>query len=403
MKKIILLILLLIPISVYGLELPKTYSDIVMIYDLTDDEVLLEKNSEKKTNIASLTKIMTTITALELNTDLSKKVKITEEMLAGIPSDASIAHLNVGEYYTLEDLLYASILPSGADATQSIAVSTSGSVANFVKEMNTLAQKIGVTNTNFVNVTGLDIDNHYSNAKDVMKILKYALGNPTFKTIYCTKEYILSNNNQKVEATVKMYSQKMNIDISRIKGSKTGYTSKAGICISALTEIKDHEVIIITMQAPYVYGDFYNIKDAVKLIDFLDDSYNYEEIVKKDEVVKKINVELSTTDSYEIKTKNNFKMFLPLDYDKELTRLEYEGKDSIDYNNLKGEELGKIKYYYNNELVGSEIVTLDTTIEPDALKIIKKYRLPILFVIGIIFLLITCIGLLKMKKKKKRR
>ena len=77
MKKILLFILLLIPISTFGLELPNTYSEIVMLYDLTDDQVLIEKNSDKKTNIASLTKIMTTITALELNNDLSKKIKIS--------------------------------------------------------------------------------------------------------------------------------------------------------------------------------------------------------------------------------------------------------------------------------------------------------------------------------------
>lgn len=402
MKKILLFILLLIPITTYGLELPNTYSDIVMIYDLTDDQLLLEKNSEKKTSIASLTKIMTTITALELNEDLSKKVKITEQMLAGIPSDASIAHLNLGETYTLEDLLYASILPSGADATQSIAVSTSGSVANFVKEMNNIAKKIGVTNTNFVNVTGLDIENHYSTAKDVMKILRYALGNPTFKKIYCTREYILSNN-QKVESTIKMYSDKMNIDVSRIKGSKTGYTSKAGICISALTEIADHDIIIITMKAPYVYSDFYNIKDANKLIDYLEDNYKYEEIISKDTIVQNIAVRLAKINQYEIKTKNSFKKFLPNDYNKELVRLEYVGINSIDYNNQPGEELGKINYYYDDELVGTEVVTLDITIEPDAIKIIKEYKLPILFVLAIIFLLIICFGLLKSRKRKRKR
>ncbi|MCX4365186.1 MAG: serine hydrolase [Bacilli bacterium] len=401
MKKILLFILLLIPISTFGLELPNTYSEIVMLYDLTDDQVLIEKNSDKKTNIASLTKIMTTITALELNNDLSKKIKISESMLAGIPADASIAHLNLGETYTFEDLLYASILPSGADATQSIAVSTSGSISNFVKEMNTIAKKIGVTNTHFVNVTGLDVENHYSTAKDVMKILKYALGNPTFKKIYCTREYLLSNN-QKVESTIKMYSQKMNIDVSRIKGSKTGYTSKAGICISALTNILDHEVIVITMKAPYVYGDFYNIKDANTLIDFLEDSYKYEEIIPKDTVVKNIAVELAKIDTYEIKTKNNFKKFLPKDYNKDLVLLEYEGKNMIDYNNQPGEELGQIKYYYNDELIGSEVVTLDMTIEPDAIKIIKANKIPILIIAAIIFLLIICFGLLSSRKKRRR-
>lgn len=373
-----------------------------MIYDLTDDQILHEKNSEKKTNIASLTKIMTTITALELNDDLTKSVKITEEMLAGIPSDASIAHLNVGGSYTLEDLIYASILPSGADATQSIAIATSGSIANFVKEMNNIAKRIGVTNTNFVNVTGLDVENHYSNAKDVTKILKYALGNPTFKKIYCTKEHLLSNN-QKVESTLKMYSRSMNIDVSKIKGSKTGYTSKAGICIAALTEIQDHEIIIITMQAPYVYGNFYNIRDAVKLIEYLDENYTYEKIVQKDQLVKKIDVKLSTTDNYEIKTKNDFKKFLPNDYDKALVRLEYEGKDSIDYNNQPGEEIGKINYYYDNELIASEVVTLDITIEPDAIKLIKEYRMIILLVLAIIFMLIIISSLLINRKKRKKK
>lgn len=402
MKKILLLILLLIPLSAFGLELPETYSDIVMIYDLTDNQVLLEKNSEKKSNIASLTKIMTTITALELNDDLTKKVTITENMLYGIPSDASIAHLNIGTTYTIEDLLYASILPSGADATQSLAVSTSGSVENFVKEMNNLAKRIGVTNTNFVNVTGLDIDNHYSNAKDIMTILKYALSNSTFKKIYCTKEYLLSNN-QKVESTIKMYSQKMDIDVSKIKGSKTGYTSKAGICISALVDIYDHEVLIITLQAPYVYGNFYNVRDAIKLIDFLENNYKYESIVQKGELVKTIPISLSKIDSYEIKTTSNILKFLPNDYNKESIRIEYEGLDNLDYNNHKGSTLGKIKYFYEDELIGSEDVTLDITIEPDVIKIIKKYKMPIIFVICIFILLILSICLLSRKRRKKKK
>lgn len=402
MKKLILLLLLLIPISTFGLELPKTYSDIVLIYDLTDDQVLLEKNSDKKSNIASLTKIMTTITALELNDDLNKKVTITEEMLHGIPSDASIAHLSIGTAYTLEDLLYASILPSGADATQSLAISTSGSIAKFVKEMNDLAKKIGVTNTNFVNVTGLDIDNHYSNAIDVMKILKYALGNPTFKKIYCTKEYILSDN-KKVESTVTMSSQKMNLDVSKIKGSKTGYTSKAGTCISALVDIYDHEILIITLQAPFEYGNSYNLRDALNLIDFIENNYKYENIVKKDELVKSISVNLSTITSYDIKTQSAFLKFLPNDYDKDLVKIEYDGKSQIDYNNLEGEKLGKINYYYGDELIGSEDVTLDIEIEPDILKIINKYRMPIIFVLCVIFLLIICVGLLCGKRRKRKR
>lgn len=402
MKKLLLFILLLIPLSAYALELPETYSDVVLIYDLTDDQVLLEKNSEKKSNIASLTKIMTTITAIELNSDLSKKVTITDEMLNGIPWDASIAHLTVGTTYTFEDLLYASILPSGADATQSLAVSTSGSVANFVKEMNNLAKRIGVINTNFVNVTGLDVDNHYSNAKDILTILKYALSNPTFKKIYCTKEYLLTNN-QKVESTINMYTRKINLDVSKIKGSKTGYTSKSGTCISALTDIYDHEVVVITLHAPYSTTDAYNLRDAVKLINFIEDNYSYQPIIHKDAIVKTIPVELSKVDSYDIKTTSDILRFLPKDYNKDLVTMEYKGEESLDYNTHTGAELGKITYYYNGEVIGSEDVTLTITIEPDVLKIINKYRLPIIFVGCIIVLLIICICLLTRKSKKHKK
>lgn len=401
MKKLLLFILLLIPISAYALELPETYSDVVLIYDLTDDQVLLERNSEKKSNIASLTKIMTTITALELNDDLSKEVTITSEMLAGIPWDASIAHLSVGTTYTFEDLLYASILPSGADATQSIAVSLSGSVSGFVKEMNSLAQRIGVTNTNFVNVTGLDVDNHYSNAKDIMTILKYALSNPTFKKIYCTKEYTLSDN-QTVSSTLNSYSKKTDVDTSKIKGSKTGYTSKAGTCISVLTDIYDHEIIIITLNAPYSTTDAYHLRDAVNLIDFIEENYKYESIIQSDTLVKTIPVELSKIESYDIKTTSSILKFLPVDYDQDSITIEYEGKESIDYNSYKGAELGKITYYYNGEVIGTEDVTLSITIEPDVFKIINKYRLPIIFIVVVIILLIICISLLVHKTKKRQ-
>ena len=173
MKKILLTIILLFPISAYALSLPDgLYSDKVLVYDLTDDLVLLEKKSEEVASIASLTKIMTTITAIEKNQDINKRVEITDAVFAGLPWDASLAGLKVGDILTIEDLLHASILPSGADATQALAISTSGSVTSFVSDMNSLAKDIGATNSTFKNVTGLDEEGHKSTARDILKILK---------------------------------------------------------------------------------------------------------------------------------------------------------------------------------------------------------------------------------------
>ena len=160
MKKVFLFIINLVIFTnyVYALEEPNLYSKDYVLFDTTDQKIIYEKNINERTNIASLTKIMTTITAIEKISNLEDKVTITEEMLSNIKFDASLAGLKVGDILSYKDLLYASILPSGADATQALAYSLSGNIPKFVKDMNTLAKKIGMSNSNFVNVTGLDID-----------------------------------------------------------------------------------------------------------------------------------------------------------------------------------------------------------------------------------------------------
>ena len=161
MKKFFLFIILLIPFNVIALEFPEINSDKAIIYDLTDAKILYEKNSITKTSIASLTKILTTITALENITDLNTYVTITKEMLQGIYWNASVAGLKVGDKVTYQDLLYAIMLPSGADAAHSIAIALCGSQGAFVTKMNTLAQNIGMANSYFLNVTGLDKEGQY--------------------------------------------------------------------------------------------------------------------------------------------------------------------------------------------------------------------------------------------------
>ena len=192
-KWLLLFILFLFPINIYALNYPKLDSKIVEVYDMTDGKILYEVNSKKSSSIASLTKIATVITAIENIKNVDEKVTITKEILSTVSWDASVAGLKIGDVVTYKDLLYASMLPSGADATQSIAILSSGSVDNFVEKMNKLAEKIELKNTHFVNVTGLDVDGHYSTADDMRKLLVYALKNNLFKEIYTTKDYTLSN------------------------------------------------------------------------------------------------------------------------------------------------------------------------------------------------------------------
>ena len=383
MKKIVLFILCFFTfiINVFALDDPTLYSKNYCLYDLTDDKIIYEKNIQERTNIASLTKIMTTITAIEKINNLDDYVTITSEMLSNIKYDASLAGLKIGDKLTYKDLLYASILPSGADATQALAYSLSGSINNFVNDMNTLAKKIGMESSNFVNVTGLDIDNHYSTVSDLLKMLQYALRNETFKTIYTTKSYTLSNG-LVVDATVKKYNNLMKLDISRIIGSKTGYTNKAGLCISSIFESNNHEFIFISTNAEFIYGNYYNLKDNLNIINFMDKNYNNQTTAKSTDIIKTIPVNFSNIPKYDVHLSKDALTYLPNDYNKDDIKVNYNGKTSITFLD-NNKQIGKVTITYkDNPIYEEDILLKDVKINFYLLVIINL--LIVLFIFKIV-------------------
>lgn len=387
MKKFLIIFLFLISFfsfDVKALDYPDINSKYVEVYDLTDSKILYEKNSNNRVSIASLTKIATTITAIESISNLDEKVKITSKILNTVSSDASVAGLKNGDIVTYRDLLYASMLPSGADATNSIAILSSGDISSFVKKMNKLAQKIGLNNTNFVNVTGLDDNNHYSTADDCRKLLDYALKNPLFREIYTTREYTLTNG-LVVKSTLFKYSNS-SVDISRILGSKTGYTGNAGYCLSSLSNIHNHDLIIIVLYAQHKGLSYFNINDTVKLIDFINNNYNNQILVKKGELIKTIPVEFSKIRSYNIHSSKEITKFLPVDYNKESFKIKYSGLKKLSFYNKVGTKIGSIKYYYEDKLIFTQQIKLEKKIKIDLLKIIKKYYY--VFIFSFVFLLV---------------
>ena len=361
MKKIVLLILLLFPINVIALTYPDLYSKYVIIYDDTDNKILYEKDSDKITAIASLTKIATTITAIETIPNLDEEVTITSNTLNTVNPYLSKAGLKVGDKLSYRDLLYASILPSGADATNSIAILSSGSIDSFVNKMNELVTKIGLKNTHFVNVTGLDADGHYSTASDVLKLLSYALKNTTFREIFQTKDYTLSNG-LKVKSTLYKYNKGINKDISLILGSKTGYTTDAGYAIASLSNTKNHDILIVLINAPSEEKISYHIIDDVELINFINKNYDNQILLSTNEFKITIPVSMSNVDNYEIINNDEIQLFLPNDYDKTLVETKYIGLNNLDFHNKNGESIGKIETYYNDELIHEEIVILNKDI-----------------------------------------
>ncbi len=400
MKKIVYLILtiiLTVPLSIQALEINGLHSKNVIIYNLDEDKVIYEKNSEEITSIASLTKIMTTIVSIEKIENLDEKVTITEKMLANVPWDASVAGLQVGDTLTYKDLLYASMLPSGADATDSLAVSLFGSIDEMVNRMNSKADELGLENTSFVNTTGYDANGHHSTAKDILTLLKYALENETFKEIYTTKTYTTSNN-LKLNSTVVDFNKKYNYDLSYIQGSKTGYTDEAGQCLAALSKIDDTNIITITINAPYVSGSARHLIDITKLHDTLEENYEKRIFVEEGETIKELPTKYAKEETVPINSLITISRYIEKPYDESKLEIKYKGEEEISSTIKKGTEVGTIQVFYDGELL--EDMKAITTIELN-FSVWKYLKENIVYYLGVIFLVIATTIIIKPKKKKR--
>ena len=405
MKKIFLktflILFLFIPFLVSAIENPSLHSKYYGVYDLTDDKMLFSLNSDVETEIASLTKIMTVLVAIENVSDLDESVTITSKILNTVSWDASVAGLEVGDVVTYRDLLYAAMLPSGADATNALAISIAGSIDGYVELMNAKAKSLGLNSTHYENVTGLDEDNHYSSVDDVIKLLKYSLNNEIFKEIYTTRNYTLTNG-LKVSASVNFYNKIMDLDTSLILGSKTGFTDDAGYCISIYFKSDDHDLIAVTLNATRVNDNYYNVKDAVDIVDFVNDNFGYQTVLNKNEAVTSIPVYYSNIDEYDVVTKDAVKVFLPDDYDEELVSFKYNGLNELSYKNSIDEKLGTVDVYYDDVLLTTVDVFLLSEINANYFKIIWAYKWYIILAIVVLYIIFS-INKKSKKRKKVRR
>lgn len=399
MKKfryIILTICLFLPSLVYALEIDGLNSKNVIVYNIDNNKIIYEKNGDKEVPIASLTKIMTTIVSIEEIKDLKETVVITSEMLKGIPWDATVAGLKVNDKVTYEDLLYSSMIPSGADATQALAISLTGSIDNFVKLMNKKAKDLNLAHTNFVNTTGLDIDNHYSSVKDILTLLNYSLKNPTFKKVYETKYYTTSNNIE-LKSTLSHYNEYLNYDLSFIKGSKTGYTDDAGLCLSTESLIDGANIITVTTGADYTYDGYYNnMKDIKKIYSALKENYTNQVVIEEANVLEKIKTKNAKEDIVIINSPKDIKVYTEKPFEKDKVKIEYNGIKEVSYKTKKGTKIGTIKVYYKNEQIDEVDAITSEDLHFSLFKFIKNN---ILIILGAFIVVL----IIKPKKKKRKK
>lgn len=375
---ILIILCFSINININAEELSLNSKNIVL-YNMNDKNIIYEEKKDEVISIASLTKIMTSIVALE-NLDLNKKITITNEFFNNTEG-LSMAGFKVGDIITVEDLLYGAMLPSGADACIALALATSKNENDFVSLMNAKAKEIGMKNTSFMNVTGKDQEGHFSTVHDVSLLLQYALKSEEFNKIFKTKEYKTTNNIDLVSSVKKMGEQ-FNIDTSLILGSKTGYTDDAGLCLASVSEVNDIDYLLVTCGAPVKDNIPYHIIDANKIYKYYGENYDYIPIIKKGDVIKKLKVENGKEEEYLLKQDKTIKKYLKKDAD---IKVEYSGVDTLNMKIVKGDKLGTVKIYADDEEITSYDVYLNEKIK---YKFFTIKNIIIMCFIGVIILIL---------------
>ena len=335
--------------SVSAESAPDVSAKGAILMDSLTGEVLYEKNSRTKLPMASTTKIMSAMLALEFGGDLDEEFVVDSQ---AIKVEGSSMGLQEGDIVTMRALVYGMLLPSGNDAANAAAVRIRGSVEAFVQLMNDRAAELGMTSTHFVTPSGLDddTDEHYSTAYDMAVLTQEALKNPDFCEICGQYNAKVKFGNPPYERWLTNSNKLLN-SCEGVFGVKTGFTDKARRCLVSACERNDATLICVTLNAPDDWLDHSRLFD-----------YGFEQYEKQTLPLEQkefyANVVGGKTDSIKCRTKSvSLNM---LKGQSESVQTEVHINPFIYAPVAENAEVGSVKYYLGDRLIHEEpIYTAD--------------------------------------------
>ena len=347
----------------YWPDAPETLSPSVILMEESTGTILYEKNSDEAHYPASITKIMTTLLALE-NGNLSDMVTFSDDAINN--TEGSGIARDYGEQMTLEQCLYGVMLESANECAYAVAEHVGGTVENFVDMMNAKAKELGCTNTHFANPHGLQDENHYTTAHDMALIAQAAYQNETFRIIIGTKMYTIPPTNKHAEETVLRNHHDMLCTYHNANrkylypycvGGKTGYTATANSTLVTYAEKDGMTLICVVMntQSPNQFID------TVNLFDYAFDNFQVLNVAEND-----TNYSAETTvDNGNL---DNIAPFVELDKEAVIvlpkTAEFSDTSSSVEYNDSDPEIAGSITYTYAGRNVGkADIKTTGVVVE----------------------------------------
>lgn len=340
MKKIISVFLAMSILLINASAISVSAQSAVVI-DCDTSDILFAKNENEIMTMASTTKIMTAIIALE-NADLEKEITIKKEYTL---VEGSSMYLKEDEVLTMTDLIYGLMLMSGNDSAVAIANETTGDYDQFIELMNEKCVQLGLTNTSFKNPNGLDEEGHYTTAYELAIIAKYALENEIFREITSSKFY--SDETR----TMKNHNKMLWLSDDSI-GVKTGYTMKSGRCLVSASEIDGKTLVAVTLNAPSDWQDHSQM---------LENSFSFYEkysLNSSDEIFDTVSVQGGERLTVDVSVANDINLNLTK-YQKENLNF-YVNAEQIIYAPIKkGEIYGEIVYNVNSVEIFREKITYD--------------------------------------------
>ncbi|MED4474759.1 D-alanyl-D-alanine carboxypeptidase [Oceanobacillus caeni] len=329
---------------------PGVSANNAVLIEQSTGRVLFEKDAHSQESIASITKIMTAIIAIESG-KMKEKVTVSRE---AIYTEGSSIYLEQGEKMTLEDLVYGLMLRSGNDAAVAIAEHVGGSLEGFVYLMNEKAKWLGMENTHFDNPHGLDSDNHYSSAYDMAILTKYAMNNEKYKEISGTTSYKSDGRTYSWVNKNKLLTQYYEY----CTGGKTGFTKKTGRTLVSTASKDGMDLIAVTLNAP---DDW---KDHMSLYEWGFENFDMKTLTDKGEVKFNL-IDLNKSQIGFLRDKIHY----PLSDDEEdiVTFKNYILKD---VDTSSGDNIiGKKVFYLNDkEITETPIYAVEDSVSSDANK-----------------------------------
>lgn len=413
--------------AAYNSEL-ETKADIVLLMSLDDGTVIFDKNADKVSAPASLTKITTAILTLEKCQDLEAVVTVPSYCISLLNgTNSKMAGLKAGEQLTVRQLLYCMMVFSANEAANILAdYIGGGSIDSFVNMMNEFVASIGAQNTHYVNPHGLDSEGQYTTANDLALIIKYALNIPVFMEIcnnykftlpptnIYNKERNLTGTNWMLNPNFKTYYYEY------IQGIKTGTTTNAGQCVASKASKDGYNYLCIVMgaHAEDVNGD--NNPDNMAFIEskrlykWVFENIRLEKIADTTQIVTVVDVKLSfNTDHVRLVPAKDVTALVPTGTGKDSVMMQIIDEATPSVVNApikKGEVLGKAKILYAD----TEIATVDLVAAEDInanvflwfFNLIKTVvTTPIFLIIAalVIAVIVIYIFINAGKKRKRRR